>query len=437
MSQRQGKKIRIKIHTESLLPRRSVRIRIRQNSIDSAGSGSVSTDHMEWSPPPPRFGMSAASLDRDPLSLSGGPEPYSGTQTRALDSPTSAGSIHDRGDGASSFVPYIQMIRLSYEHNITPRCNLAALVGLPTTEFNTKVTNSVQASARGMDPPMFESSNPGFQPTIYIDTVRDPEGADATIFLTSTRVAASPKAHNTLVVAFKGTVEFTDMLKDINVAMVPYPYLDRAGPLVYGGPFVAYNSARRSLLDLVQEVVDSNPDVVSLVVCGHSFGGVLATLMFPDLCRGFANMAQISLVTIGSPRCGNEDFCEQVEALCHQRPRSIHRLVVERDFATHFPPRIMNAWGQYTHVSEPIFIDAMNAGMVLRQLSKFGEIDAESGSRDVADSTMNLVTSGFHHLRYGGIDFTTIPFFSTLRLWWFGSVGSMQSALMKRAAASK
>lgn len=81
----------------------------------------------------------------------------------------------------------------------------------------------------------------------------------------------------------------------------------------------------------------------ALLVCGHSLGAAVATLI---AMRASAT----SLITIGSPRIGDEDFVNALEATKIQRTRIVDSL----DIVAQIPPTFLG----YRHPQDGVFIDA-------------------------------------------------------------------------------
>ena len=123
-----------------------------------------------------------------------------------------------------------------------------------------------------------------------------------------------------LVIAFRGT-EFTlvdgigidDIITDLDVKPVRYEYCKVEGSqqmLVHRGFQLQYVAIRQQMRDYVTEKCDYHRPKTVLVT-GHSLGGALATLCGLDLTLNPVKyQPKIKIITIGSPRVGNEKFTE-------------------------------------------------------------------------------------------------------------------------------
>ena len=144
------------------------------------------------------------------------------------------------------------------------------------------------------------------------------------------------------LLAFRGTEATTlaDLATDI--AFVPEPWTE-AGGLVHGG----FARALRSVLADVRNWRDVDcAQRQRLLLCGHSLGAALATLA----ASAFQDAAS-ELVTIGSPRVGDEAFAASVRA------QRITRLVDCCDLVTHLP--LQSPW--HVHVGAMHYIDRLGA----------------------------------------------------------------------------
>lgn len=71
------------------------------------------------------------------------------------------------------------------------------------------------------------------------------------------------------------------------------------------GFWIAYESVRSELREVVRLILDENPGV-SVYMTGHSMGGALAVLGAYDLAVNF-NM-KVNMYSFGGPRVGNPSF---------------------------------------------------------------------------------------------------------------------------------
>ncbi|MGI9554349.1 MAG: lipase family protein [Vampirovibrionia bacterium] len=133
-----------------------------------------------------------------------------------------------------------------------------------------------------------------------------------------------------LVVAFRGTSSGSDVLTDLSISrsILPLAHLEEKDwPLVHSGFIEQFFSVNGHVDSAVSEAD-------SIIFCGHSLGGALATigslhysLIYPD--------KDISCVTFGSPRVGDERFV----ALFDERISNSIRYVNDNDPIPCLPTR--------------------------------------------------------------------------------------------------
>eukprot|EP00960_Hanusia_phi_P053868 762478-Hanusia_phi.AAC.19 len=77
----------------------------------------------------------------------------------------------------------------------------------------------------------------------------------------------------------------------------------------------------------ITAILDNNPSIQKINVCGHSLGGALATIAAVDLSLWSASKYNICCFTIGCPRVGNKAF----KRLFNYQVKHVHRLVNQND----------------------------------------------------------------------------------------------------------
>ena len=126
------------------------------------------------------------------------------------------------------------------------------------------------------------------------------------------------------MIAFRGT-EFTlvdgvgidDIITDLDVKPVRFEYCRVEGCqhfMVHRGFQLQYISIRQQMRDCITEKCDYyRPKRV--LITGHSLGAALASLCALDLTLNpVEHLSKIQVVTIGSPRVGNDKFAEFFDA---------------------------------------------------------------------------------------------------------------------------
>ncbi|MEM1295189.1 MAG: lipase family protein [Verrucomicrobiota bacterium] len=87
-----------------------------------------------------------------------------------------------------------------------------------------------------------------------------------------------------------------------------------------------------------------------VIICGHSLGGAIATLVAARIAKKFGLEALASVYTYGQPRVGNAKFASYVN---EQFKGRFHRFVNDRDVVAMIPPAPL-----YRHVGELYHFDS-------------------------------------------------------------------------------
>ena len=85
------------------------------------------------------------------------------------------------------------------------------------------------------------------------------------------------KTDNITFVAFRGTMTLNDWAINFNKKMVPLDVYNKSYGKMHKGYIKYYLNNRKLLLNLLNKHVNNN-----ICICGHSAGGVLATLLCLD-----------------------------------------------------------------------------------------------------------------------------------------------------------
>jgi len=129
--------------------------------------------------------------------------------------------------------------------------------------------------------------------------------------------------HNTVVLSFRGTASFKNVLADLRAWYAAHPPL-RGRPFMGTRPYVHQgflrsweaNGLREKVVSRVNEIVSSLAETtcsmtkVRVYVTGHSLGGALATLAAYDIqgACDYKDKLDLSCYTFGAPRTGNHAF---------------------------------------------------------------------------------------------------------------------------------
>lgn len=166
---------------------------------------------------------------------------------------------------------------------------------------------------------------------------------DAPAVFHDTRSGASGfgarRADGVAVLAFRGTQpdRVGDLVNDARFAL-------RAWDLGAGRVHTGFRTCAIGLWPQVQAWLAQQASARSgLLICGHSLGGAIATLLAAPSCA-------TELVTIGSPRVGDADF---VDALAQAPGLSQWRFVNCCDLVVEVPPEFLG----FVHAAPMFYID--------------------------------------------------------------------------------
>ena len=166
------------------------------------------------------------------------------------------------------------------------------------------------------------------------------------------------------ILAFRGTQadRFEDFLTNIQVISTHWPMVGEWGRV--------HKGFRDSAAGLLKQTSTWLQDVASrrkrLLICGHSLGGAIATLLAIP-----ANAD--ALITFGCPRVGDDDFADALES---RATLQMIRVVDCCDLVPTVPPPYMG----YHHAGEALHID--HQGLILKSPS-YAELrlDRRAGRR--------------------------------------------------------
>jgi len=156
--------------------------------------------------------------------------------------------------------------------------------------------------------------------------------------------AAFDSGSGVALIAFRGTQpdRVGDLLSDANVRLKPWRLGADGRDVDAGGVHAGFANTALGLWEDVKEWLAAIQGRRKLIICGHSLGAAIATLL---AVPARANL----LVTIGSPRVGNKAFVDAVASAVDQ----VHRYVDCCDVVTSLPPPL----GVFEHVGEQRYID--------------------------------------------------------------------------------
>ncbi|KAJ2403241.1 hypothetical protein GGI23_000110 [Coemansia sp. RSA 2559] len=204
-----------------------------------------------------------------------------------------------------------------------------------------------------------------------------------------------------VVVAFRGTSHVMDVLADAQLVQAQWP-AGVNGSRVHVGFLAAYMAARAVVQDALHAIAADNElqkQRYRVWFVGHSLGAAQATLAFTDYVersRGSHTMHP-QLTTFGSPRVGNHEFAQHVDALLAANGGGL-RVVHEADIVPHLPRPLFLPLQDYAHSGREAWAkDSDDAPASVLVLCQEGEDPACSAS--VSPLRWNIAD----HMVYPGI----------------------------------
>jgi pimeloyl-ACP methyl ester carboxylesterase len=133
------------------------------------------------------------------------------------------------------------------------------------------------------------------------------------------------------LIAIRGTLEMADWWRDADAQQVPFEEGRGKGKVHHG-----FYDAYKALKTFIQDYLSNFYAGQKIIICGHSLGGAIATLLAEALRCDEMESYDILLHTYGSPRVGDATFVAEAEPLAH------HRMVNNDDMVPGVPAPWMN-----------------------------------------------------------------------------------------------
>ena len=132
-----------------------------------------------------------------------------------------------------------------------------------------------------------------------------------------------------IYVVFRGSESKKDFQNDGSIQKVPFI---KEGEKVHIGFKSCWEPVAEDVYSAIREANEGMSTVDSVVVCGHSLGGAIATLMAYSIKDRFYGF-HVECCTIGSPRVGNKVFKQNFDKSDIESIRVVHN----NDLVTHTP----------------------------------------------------------------------------------------------------
>ncbi len=151
---------------------------------------------------------------------------------------------------------------------------------------------------------------------------------------------------DSLLITFRGTDSFKDILSDIKFIKAPVSFCNPGNIKVHRGFLSAYIS--EGISDRIRSFVTEN--IKNILVCGHSLGGGLSMLCAYELKCRYRHI-NVHTVVFGCPRVGNYAFRCGFNKLIS----SAVRIENGNDFVTKLPPVSFGYFhaGECRHIGSP------------------------------------------------------------------------------------
>ena len=146
-------------------------------------------------------------------------------------------------------------------------------------------------------------------------------------------------SNDVVYLVWRGSSSKKDFQNDASVQK--FPFIEPGEKIHIG-----FKSSWEAIRDLVYKTLKGLDRIESIVVCGHSLGGAVATLSAYAIHKELG-IEKIECCTIGSPRVGNKKFKENYNS----SPIKTLRIVHHNDVVTRSPK-----FG-YHHVNDELRID--------------------------------------------------------------------------------
>jgi len=162
---------------------------------------------------------------------------------------------------------------------------------------------------------------------------------------------ASNPSLESIIVAFRGTLNPVSLLTDIDFLLSPYDMHPSApdSATVHEGFLNAYRAVSDDFLSRLRSLVKAHPHF-SVVFTGHSMGGSLALLAALHAhAEKVLPLDQIRVFSYGEPRTGNVDFANFVSTL---GIKSLTRITYNNDFVPRISPRLLG----YDHHRSEVYL---------------------------------------------------------------------------------
>ena len=154
--------------------------------------------------------------------------------------------------------------------------------------------------------------------------------------------------YESIFIGFRGSTNLQNWLTDIHFSMV-YPYNNNIG--LEKGFYYLFKSLKDDIYENLNSL-SSKYGNNNILITGHSLGGAIASLLSFDILYN-SEPYNISLITFGSPRVGNQIF----SSLFNEYNIYSKRITHYYDIVPHLPQSFLN----YKHIANEIWFNLDNS----------------------------------------------------------------------------
>ena len=153
---------------------------------------------------------------------------------------------------------------------------------------------------------------------------------------------------NSIFVSFRGSTNIENWIDNIQIKRT-CPYSHNESICVEKGFYKVYDKLKYDVFYEIKEI-EHKYKTNNLLLTGHSLGAALSTLLAYDVNRKFDY--NVTLITFGSPRIGNDKFVYDL----FKYPIISNRITHYYDMVPHLPQNILG----YLHIPNEIWYNEEN-----------------------------------------------------------------------------
>ena len=194
------------------------------------------------------------------------------------------------------------------------------------------------------------------------------------------------KDNNRLNLVFRGSHSVKNFIQDLQFFKIDMPLDGIENVYIASGFYKAYSSISNSIIEGIDNVLQSSPNIEEIYIAGHSLGGAMASIAAIDL-KYRLGYNVVGSYTFGSPRVGNMEFSKFYSSIVGNTIRYTNN----NDIVPHLPPKIFG----FNHLLRESWINGTS-------IIECSRVDSEDPNCSDSVSVLNYSVSD--HLDYFGIE---------------------------------